>query len=114
MWLGGEAFKSVFGRILTSICGSFCHMIESLISDTLSLQKQAKSLLVSETCGSNGFYEGRRSSIPSFFRFLDCFQSKEKLPVFGVRNHFGVSLKQPGLSTQGAYPLSVFETIPAS
>jgi hypothetical protein len=38
-----KRFESVFGRILTSIRYSLCHIIESLSSDTQSLQNKLKA-----------------------------------------------------------------------
>jgi hypothetical protein len=38
-----KRFERVFGRILMSICDFLCHMIESLISDTQSLQNKLKA-----------------------------------------------------------------------
>ena len=109
-----KRFESVFGRILTSICDPLCHMIISLFSDTQSLRKQAESLLVSETCRSNGFYEGRRNSISSFFRPLDCSQSKREVACVQNAKPLRGQLETTWFQAKRAYPPSVFEAIPAS
>ena len=98
-----KRFESVFERILTSIRYSLCHMTFGLLFTVLTEEK-LKAYWSARPVEAMASTKGRRNSISSFSWLLDCFQSKEKLPVSRMRNHLAGSLKPAGFKLRGLIP----------
>jgi hypothetical protein len=71
---------------------------------TVLIEEKLKAYWSARPIEAMASTKGRRNSISSFSWLLDCFQSKEKLPVSRIRNHLAGSLKPAGFKLRGLIP----------